>query len=341
MRGLLIIGFWLLGLFLGALPLSACAQVEPNKTDMVSQFGFKERILTHGDRTIHYYVFGNEPTQESRLILYLQGSDPSPVFAYRNTDNGVQYTNWLPGDHTRVSPDDIYVVVEKVGFAGLFPEEIDPIPDAYHQGNSLDDRVARADAVIDALTNAHDYAAVIVYGHSEGAPVAAKLGTVNDRITRLGFWAGNALPDLFDFALQSRQAVHAGEITGAEAQAGLSEMFDYFDAVVMANPSDTTPDDFGYTNKRWASYAEPPINHLLALDIPLFVQVATEDESAPIESSYLIPLEFSRLRKDNLTYRVCPGCDHGFKRENTEGEIERQWPRIFKEFLDWTEQPKP
>lgn len=89
-----------------------------------------------------------------------------------------------------------------------------------------------------------------------------------------------------------------------------------------------------YTQSWW-SYSEPPINNLLRLEIPIYVQVATNDESAPIESSYLIPLEFARLGKTNLVYKVCVGCDHGFNLKTEDGNIKRTWKEIFKEFIEW------
>ncbi len=300
---------------LSLLPLTACAQsldAPPTKQELMQPSGFSEHVIDVGDTSILFYKTGDAATSSSRLFVYLQGSDPSPQFSYRFTDDGFEPLNWIPRDFERIGENDVYVVIEKPGFEGLFEEPIASVPAEYHDVNSLDDRVNRANAVIDHLTANTDFDAVILYGHSEGAPVAAKLATVNDNITHLGFWAGNALPDLFDFALQSRLDVHRGEATAADAQAGISEMLDYFENYVAANPDDVTVDDFGYTNKRWMSYSEPPLYNLMRLDIPVYVQVATDDESAPIESSVMIPLEFARLGKNNLSYNVCEGCDHGF-----------------------------
>jgi len=67
------------------------------------------------------------------------------------------------------------------------------------------------------------------------------------------------------------------------------------------------------------------------------VQVAGRDESAPIESTYLIPLEFARLGKTNLRYEICYECDHGFAIEKKDGENEERWAQIFDNFIKWTE----
>lgn len=51
----------------------------------------------------------------------------------------------------------------------------------------LDNSVLRIDGAINHLVKQHAFERVIVYGHSEGAPIGAKLATVNNSITHLGF----------------------------------------------------------------------------------------------------------------------------------------------------------
>jgi len=177
---------------------------------------------------------------------------------------------------------------------------------------------------------------VIVYGHSEGAPVAAKLGTVNKQITHLGFWAGNALPDYFDFLLENSKANWAKQASDSVTFKNVEEILSSFKKIVKNKGDASAKGKNDYSAKRWWSYAEPPINHLLKLDIPIFVQVAGKDESAPIESTYLIPLEFARLGKSNLRYEICAKCDHGFVTERENGETQDHWGEIFQEFIRWT-----
>ncbi|MEO0558334.1 MAG: hypothetical protein AAF170_09135 [Bacteroidota bacterium] len=311
------------------------AQDLPTKHELVQHFGFEQRQLDAPEGDIVYYTYDSGEAPPSTLVMYLQGSDPSPQFSYRLRAGEVQRLSWLKGEHQDLPDGTRYVVVEKVGFEGLIDEDNIPTPQIYQEQNSLDHRVSRADAVIRYLVTQGTYERILVYGHSEGAPVAAKLGTVNPHITHLGFWAGNALPDFFDFILEARVASHKGEITDAEAQEQIDAIIGQFTTHIAADTAGTSPE--GYTNLRWWSYAEPPIHHLVQLDIPLYVQVATLDTSAPIESTYLIPLEFARLGKDNLSYNVCVGCDHGFIVEGPDGTRESRWRSIFADFLQWTE----
>lgn len=311
------------------------AQNIPTKKEIVAHYGFKqESIKTDGEQIV-FYTYQKDSSTKTKLVLYLQGSDPSPQFSYRIKDGDVQKLCWLNGEFSTLSSEYLYVVIEKVGFEGLINEDDIPKPKTYQEKNSLGDRVLRANAVINHLANAQSFEKVIVYGHSEGAPVAAKLGTVNTKITHLGFWAGNALPDFYDFILENRIEYYKGNISDSLAQSRIDKNIAQFTEI--ANDSLNT-EGSGYTNLRWWSYSEPPINSLLKIDIPIFVQVASKDQSAPIESTYLIPLEFARKGKTNLTYKVCLGCDHGFSVTNANGETVRKWKTIFTDFILWSEE---
>ena len=317
--------------------LFAIAQDVPSKREILDHYGFEEHTIIEGPEEILYYTYSNGESAKTKVIMYLQGSHPSPQFSYRVKDGENQYLCWLHREFTKLPEEYLYVVVEKPGFEGVFNEDQIEVPQVYYEKNSLDHRVYTADLVLKTLASQYDLEKMIVYGHSEGAPVAAKLATVNKDISHLGFWAGNALPDFYDFILEGRFRVHAGEETSAKAQRDIDRTIGHFVNEISKNPTDTKKDRFGYTNKRWASYAEPPINNLLKLDIPVFVQVSTNDQSAPIESTYLIPLEFARLGKDNLSYNVCIDCDHGFFITDKKGKRTSEWNEIFNTFLKWTE----
>lgn len=306
----------------------------PSKDELVNHFGFVQDSIIDNGESILYYSYKNNDDEIENLIIYLQGSDPSPQFSYRISNNKIEKLCWLHGEFNQIPDNYLFVVIEKIGFENLINEDNIPKPKIYQERNSLDNRVSRANSVINKLSSEISFDKIIVYGHSEGAPVGAKLATTNNKITHLGFWAGNALPDFYDFILESRKEYYKGQITAEESQDQIDELINSFKNDIMADSLNTEGN--GYTNKRWWSYAEPPLNNLLNLKIPIYVQVATNDESAPIESTYLIPLEFARLGKTNLTYKVCVGCDHGFNSKDDEGNIQRNWGTIFSEFIAWT-----
>lgn len=313
---------------------SCIAQQAPTKEEIVSHYGFEEKSITVNDENIVFYTYTKSELPKSKLVLYLQGSDPSPQFSYRLKDGRIQKLCWLKGEFKQLPDEYIYVVIEKVGFEGVIDEDAIPKPKVYQKKNSLGNRVFSANAVIEHLDSLMAFEKIIVYGHSEGAPVGAKLATSNSKITHLGFWAGNALPDYYDFILENRIEYYKGSISDSVAQSQIDQNIAGFNKVVADS---LNTDGNGYTNLRWWSYSEPPINNLLKLDIPVYVQVASKDKSALIESSYLIPLEFARLKKSNLTYKVCVGCDHGFSLITESGSNEQLWKEIFSDFIKWTE----
>lgn len=313
---------------------SCLAQQVPSKEEIVNHYGFEEKSITVNDENIVFYTYSKSETPKTKLVLYLQGSDPSPQFSYRVKDGKIQKLCWLKGEFKELDEEYMYVVIEKIGFEGVIDEDDIPKPRVYQAKNSLGNRVFRANAVLKHLDSLLAFEKTIVYGHSEGAPVGAKLATVNLNITHLGFWAGNALPDYYDFILEKRIEYYKGVISDSVAQAQIDNNIAGYNKIVTDS---LNTEGNGYTNLRWWSYSEPPINNLLKLDIPVYVQVASKDKSAPIESSYLIPLEFARLKKSNLTYKVCVGCDHGFSIKTKNGSSENLWKKIFNDFIKWTE----
>lgn len=323
-------------LVLGTALISSCkAQKVPTKDELVNYFGFVQNSIVVDKENIIYYSYTKGEKKKENLIIYLQGSDPSPQFSYSIRGSEIKRFCWLHGEFKDIPENYLFVVIEKIGFGDLINEDSIPKPRIYQEKNSLDHRVFRVSSVINKLSSETTFKKIIVYGHSEGAPVGAKLATVNKKVTHLGFWAGNALPDFYDFALESRKEYYKGNITVEDSQKQIDELISSFKNEIATDSLNTEGN--GYTKKRWWSYSEPPINHLLQLEIPVFVQVATNDESAPIESTYLIPLEFTRLGKTNLTYKVCVGCDHGFNSKDDDGNVKRNWKNIFKTFLEWAD----
>jgi hypothetical protein len=308
------------------------------KQQLLDRFGFEEQYVLTKEDTIFFYTHKRGASKPKHLVLYLQGTAPDPLFSIEEENGRMATYRWFPGDYKLLDSNYCYAVIAKTGIASILRPNTEKNIAKYQKLNSLYNRVSRADTVINHMAaklfpNLED---VIVYGHSEGAPVAAKLATVNNKITHLGFWAGNALPDFYDFMLFNTKAVDQGEISRKEAFEDIEKTLSSFQEIADKPEETAYEGEQSYTNKRWWSYAEPPINNLLQVDIPIFMQVAGRDESAPIESTFLVPLEFTRLRKSNLTYRICADCDHGFNVEQADGEVEDKWTTIFGEFMHWT-----
>lgn len=309
----------------------------PTKQEVLNKFGFTQHTIIKDKDTIWFYVHKKENSKPANLVLYLQGTSPDPLFTVENNNGKYTSYRWFPGDYKFLDDNYYYAIIGKTGVPPISYGELKDYS-KYHQSNSLQNRVLQADLVIKYISKKliKDADRIIVYGHSEGAPVAAKLGTVNKNITHLGFWAGNALPDYFDFLLQNSKANWTKQLSDEDTYKNVKEILASFQKIAESKDDVSANGKNDYSARRWWSYAEPPINNLLKINVPVFVQVAGKDESAPIESTYLIPLEFTRLGKRNLRFEICIECNHGFDIERENGEIENKWDSIFQEFIRWT-----
>lgn len=320
-----------------------CSQNNPQlKNRFLTKFNFKEYKIAYKKDTIVFYLHKKKNSTPNKLVIYLQGTTPvpEPFFKVEKTEKGYAYETYFPTDYEFLNENYVYVIISYVGISAFKNDGLSDLK-TYHEKNSLDYRVNQVNKVINYIHRKviKKLSKTIVYGHSEGAPVAAKLGTINNKITHIGFWGGTAMADFYDFILLESKKYYANETTHSQKTKKINSIIEDFNAISIDNQN-TNPLNINeiteYTNKRWWSYAEPPLYHLLKIKIPIFVQVATEDNSSPIESSYLIPLEFIRMGKKNLSFNVCENCDHGFVQLENGIETDK-WSEIFVRFINWTE----
>ncbi len=317
------------------------AQDNKLKKITLDKFGFEEHSIPVEGDTIYFYVHQKKQASPNKVVVYLQGTSPipEPFFKVDKIKEGFSYVSYFPQDYEFLNEEYLFVIIGLPGTPAVEGDGSLLNLDKYNRLNSLDYRVFAADTVINYIvTNLFKPKKTIVYGHSEGAFVVPKLATVNNKVTHLGVWGGSALPDFYDFILFDRKSNWRGEQSDSITQENISLIIEQFKSISL-DTLNTVPSNKNeiaeYTNKRWWSYAEPSINHLLKIDIPIYIQLGTEDESSPIESNYLIPLEFARLGKKNLSFNVCVGCDHGFVHVKTQKD---HWSDIFKNFIDWTQE---
>lgn len=261
------------------------------------------------------------------------------MFDITTEKESISVISTIPFDLDKIPKDYAFVVVSKkcVPFATI-NETYNP-PKCYYENESLDYRVWQYDNVINYITKTFFKNAkkVVALGHSEGSDVVAKLGTVNKKITHIGFWSGGGNTQYNDFALFIRQEVSQGEIDEATSLKKLDSLYAQIEDIEN-NP--TSIDKFWLDNtyKRWHDFSEPPVENLLKIDVPIFVAIGTKDQAVPIESSLIIKTEFLRHHKNNLTFKIYPNLDHGFETvpKNENEESKDMWMEIFSEFMEWT-----
>ncbi len=150
------------------------------------------------------------------------------------------------------------------------------------------------------------------------------------------YLAGNPLGRFDQGIRQQRRDALLGKISSEEAQKNIDTLYSFIKKMYQ-NRNDVTgmPGD---TYKTWTSFSEPLLPYLLKIEVPLLVGYGTND----ITSDYcdLLPLDFARNSKTNLTLKPYLDCDHNFTRvkydkQGKEVSREELWDKVTNDFFTW------
>lgn len=312
------------------------------KADCVKELAsFKHYSIQCENDTINYHVFSNSDIEKvENILLFIHGSGAMPLYQVKRVEKGLMMSSSVPFSMKKIPDNYLFVIISKKGipFCTHLDDELS-VPKEFYENETLEYRANQANLVIqDLIARRKDkqYKKIIALGHSEGSDVIAKLGTINKSVSHFGFWCGSGNSQLYDFTLFIRQDVNRGKITEEEGIEQMDSLFEQYRDIVK-NKDNIEKNWLDNSYKRWYYFSEPPIENLLKIDKPIFVAMGTADKSVPIESIYLIPVEFIRRGKDNLSFNVYPHLEHNFDRVLENGERERNWNKVFYEFLDWTD----
>tara|TARA_R110000868_G_scaffold410364_1_gene698197 strand:+ start:7530 stop:8528 length:999 start_codon:yes stop_codon:yes gene_type:complete len=288
--------------------------------------------------TIQYSIYTKNGIESTtKLLVFVQGSGAFPFYEIEKITDGTVTTSTMPFELEMIPDEYAFVLISKKGipFCTLKENQFQA-PKEFYETEGLEYRANRISAVIDYLIHNQitNPKKIAVIGHSEGSDVVAKLGVINNNITNIGYWSGGGNTQFYDFTLFIRKDVIEGKLTEEEGIQKIDSILKQFKEIKQ-KPESTT--DFWEDNsyRRWNYFSEPPIDNLLKITIPIFVAIGSKDQAVPVESAYLIPIEFIRQKKDNLTFKVYPALDHGFERELENGEFEDHWNDVFQDFLNW------
>ncbi len=318
---------------------------EPSQDTLLNRLHVKAyQIVQNGD-TIFFYVYPNGNKPKKHLVVFLGGSDPQPLFSYETVNGKLVTYTWTHKDQLQLPDDYLYVLIAKPGMQGVWSEAdlakiADRKPATWYAKNSLGFRVWQVDETIKYCRKhlMDGKGKTIVYGHSEGFNVVSRLLTVNKQVTHAGLWCGSAMPDYYDFMIMKRKEIYTGETSDSLAALQMDTMLTNYKNI-FANPDYAKPGSI-YTNRRWISYARGPIEDLKEVNIPLYQIICTKDDSAPYESAFIVPLEFTRLGKTNLTLRTLVGGDHSLNTKDASGNKVSHWKEYFLDFIKWTDEGK-
>lgn len=291
--------------------------------------GFTPYKIETSTDTIDFYIYNPNNMVKKHLFIHIDGSYPAPLWIETNPC----CVTLDPFSHDLIPEEYAYVVISKHGFPFSDKEEFG-VPMDFWEKNTLTFRVERVNEVIKYVQNKiFKPEKIVLVGTSQGTDVAAKLATINEDVTHIGFWAGGGNTQLMEFIMFARKEAISGKISELEATEKIDSLLTQFEKM-FNNPSPNRMwDENSYLS--YVSFSEPPIQNLLKLDIPLYVAIGTIDENVAVENAYIIPVEFIRHGKKNLTFRHFPNYDHGFIEKMDDGKEIDRFDKVTKDFIDW------
>lgn len=273
---------------------------------------------------IYFYVTEEGIDQEKPLMFVAQGSGGLPSMIYVQYGESSKKLGTLPTDLIARFADKFHVAY--MGKAGtpfcdtVTVDKFNPMEilenyqpsEEYIQKCSLEWQVLASSIVIDSLCRMLSISEdkVIALGTSEGGRVVPRLAVENKKVTHVACMITGGLNHFYDNIINKRIDAATGKISHQEAQGIIDSLFCVFEGIYN-NPHNTDKSWYGHTYKRWASFCtDIPMEHLVKLNIPIYVLSGSSDRNQPVLQADYIKLEFLRLGKTNLTYRVFPGCNH-------------------------------
>jgi len=299
---------------------------------------YKHYSIIKKKDTINFHLYSSDKTEKlNSILLFLQGSGSEPFFRVKIKGKKKHIKSHIPFNLDRIPKKNAFVVISKKGIPFSIKDTVFKTPKSFYENESLEYRAKQADEVIKYIKKhlIHKPLKVIAIGHSEGSDVVAKLGTINKDLTHIGFWAGGGNTQYYDFTLFIRKEIQKGNLTESQGKMKIDSLLNQF-REIQKNENSIIKFWEGHSYRRWSKFSEPSIQNLLKIKIPIFATACGKDESVPIESSYLIPIEFIRNKKENLTFKVYPDYDHSFMIRSENQKTEYHWMDVFEEFINWT-----
>ena len=314
--------------------------------DSPADFGFSIFKIKGTIDSISFIVSDTSFDKKKPVFLFCQGSLPYSLFYKEDSIHTWQQA--IPFEYKKYLNDYNFVVISKPGipvFSTTADKNyfyIDPVtkqvPQKYWTNNYLDYYVNNANDVVNYLLKQKwvHKSKIVIAGVSQGSKIVSKLGAINKNVTHVIYLAGNPLGRFDQNIRQQRRDALLGKITSEQAQKNIDSLYELWNQMV-AKPNDvsSTNED---TYKTWTTFSKPLLPYLLKISVPLFVGYGTSD----ITSDYcdLLPLDFARNGKKNLTLKPYLDCDHNFSKgryDKTGKEISREdmWDKLTEDFFYW------
>lgn len=213
----------------------------------------------------------------------------------------------------------------------------------YVKRNHLDTYLVRAKAVIDYIASQcwADKNNIVVFGHSQGAYIAAALAAQDKRISAVGLASFCPLGRMQGQVIEARLNGIAGKTTMQESSESIKKISDYWAYLQSANDEEFQNKRRGDLPSTTISFSCPVFEEINQLSQPVFIAFGTSDYHSILCD--LFPLYFAQNKKKN--YKILPmdNRGHNFEMINQDGTHDwndMKWHEVTSEFVRFIESCK-
>lgn len=306
------------------------------------------QIVNNND-SIDFIVIDKDFKTKKPVFLYCQGSQPKPLFIRLKDGRVFMFGGGISNFDINKIKEQYHLVVISMPKTPLYApknhlnENWNYVPDTMHKSrlsmafmraDYIENYVERANSVIDYLKKQLwvDNSKLVVVGHSQGAKIATLLTSQNKSITHLGLFSANMYGRIDQRIREQRAFAESGKKTWEQAIEGMNHYYEFWK---LANNADTLKKYPQFI--AWKSFSDPMIDELVSISIPIYLTYGTEDITADLCD--LVPLEFIKNHKNNLTVKRHIGLEHNFFEKSNNGRVDRSkkhWPEVMNAFVEWT-----
>jgi len=301
---------------------------------VAEDFGYRHLMFKYQNDPVDVIVISKKGEERiaKPLMLFCQGSLPQPVIKY--DEKGLYGTlpfneaPFLEEFHIVIFSTPFIPVIANVNKLGKdfmyfkdFEKEIPP--KGYMERNYLDYYVFRNNFILKQLFKERwvRTSKLVVAGHSEGSSIAAKMASLNKKITHLIYSGGNPYGRIASMLASSKQL---GKSEG--------KIIDYWKEAV-ANCNDTNTEN-GESFKAAYSFSAPQRDNLLTLAIPVLVTYGNKDCGSAYMDLFCI--ESIREKKKHITFIDYPELECHFTINSTPRDPEKHyWDEVASDWLQW------
>jgi pimeloyl-ACP methyl ester carboxylesterase len=320
------IGFWLV-LALLASPLTAGRVAAPGAVPGVPLV--RHQVRDPLGRIVTYYV--SHPARAAPLMLMIQGSGCEPIVHSAPRGSYSTLFDLLPfakeGKFTVMAVEKPFSGQER----GAEPGTAIGCSPSFNADFTAESWLAALEASLGDARHLPwiDRRRTLVFGHSEGAVMAALLAGRDRRITDAIIIGGSGTSQLFDFIVRAyRPCPGSHEAPCADILSDIDTKL----RAIQAAPGSTSL-VWGHPYRRWSSFFRiDPGDALMRSKARVYIAFGTADQNVPPLSQEVLVGRLLAAGRD-VTVRRVPGADHMLAPLGTNDfhDTDREYRRA----LDW------